>query len=110
MGARVASDEIIFPCFTVLPMGFSWSLFLAQHIHLDLARGALEKTDAQVIADDAATVCFGDDQDSRMGCFVYVDNIGVLGTQADQVDALWRTWWLSWRPRSCKRMRGQRRL
>ena len=66
-------------------MGFSWSLFLAQHINLGMTEGALGDADAQVITDDADTMVFGDTD--RLGYFVYVDNIGVLGLEPGRVDA-----------------------
>ena len=65
-------------------MGFSWSLFLAQHINLGKTEEALGEG-AQAVTDDADTMVF--EGTDALGYFVYVDNIGVLGLEPGRVDA-----------------------
>ena len=79
----VSRDEMIYPCFSVLPMGFSWSLYLAQNANESLAGDAGLLADATLIADRGAPLVLGP---GKLGYYVYVDNVGVVGTSAEAVD------------------------
>ncbi len=68
-------DQILFPCFKVVPMGWSWALFLANEAVLNIAsRGSVW---AEGILREKKVTPQLDEYRSLLG--VYVDNITVIG-------------------------------
>ena len=72
----------VFPCFRVLPMGFSWSFYLAQEAHRFIASGALTNTH---FAQDCRPVPHLS-QGSGGACVIYADNATHLGSDPDSVN------------------------
>ena len=78
---RVAQHVRLVPCLRVLPMGWSWSLYIAQCVHecriarlgIDRSLFVMDKRPGASIADDVSRVA------------VYVDNHMVMGHDSSDV-------------------------
>ena len=81
MGADFGDDTMIYPCCTTLPMGWSHSAYLAQtaHEHLINTRTTLRPADRIVAGNDFLA--------DRIRHSVYIDDMGVMGTDPAEVDA-----------------------
>ena len=69
------------PVIKVLPMGFSWSFFLVQHLHTQIALGALGKDEKCLFLEGQPPPSFANDDVCIMP---YCDNIHSLCTSGDR--------------------------
>ena len=69
------------PVIKVLPMGFSWSFFLVQHLHTQIALGALGKDEKGLFLEGQPPPSFANDDVCIMP---YCDNIHSLCTSGDR--------------------------
>ena len=73
-------DSLVWPGIAVLPMGFSWSLFLAQLINEDVVVTTPLMGGTQKLVDRGEPcVLTGEGEGWRRSFYVYVDNLGILG-------------------------------
>eukprot|EP00959_Pyramimonas_sp_CCMP1952_P218752 4574479-Pyramimonas_sp.AAC.1 len=82
-GQDIAGREGVHPCLVVLPMGWSWSFWLAQRAHLEMLRRAAVPDDR--IALGAWPLPPLTSGPAELPCS---DNINVLGVKADEVTEL----------------------
>jgi hypothetical protein len=71
------------PCITVLPMGFSWSFYLVQHIHESTALSSLGLGRDHVVLDSSPAPDFSPHTILTMP---YCDNVHCIGDDAVTVD------------------------
>ena len=74
-------DTAWYPCLKALPMGFSWSLFFAQHAishQVDRAAEGLPRLDSPHTVVSLGPEC-------PISTYTYVDNVGVVGTDGKTV-------------------------
>jgi len=78
VGLHHLGDVSVFPCSRTLPMGFSWSVFLAQqaHEHLITTRLGWSKSDFISRSNDS--------QLNRPRFSVYIDDLGLFSTDQQQ--------------------------
>jgi hypothetical protein len=67
------------PCLRVLPMGHTWSLFFAQECNTSMVHRTLNTEDLAASKDKLV-------YPGRVINFVYVDNVGIIGCSADEVN------------------------
>ena len=79
----VAPETRIFPCMAVVPMGWTWAVHFVQLIHEGVLQEAVG--DDVVIAKD---VVASPGLEGNCIAFLYVDNIIVQGTSAEEVDGV----------------------
>ena len=78
------SEGLVWPCVAALPMGFSWSLWLAQEINRAQVLSAGMPTESELNAHSMD--CSFERHKERV--VVYVDNIAVFGLDAETVDKI----------------------
>ena len=78
---RLRSDDLITPCLRVLPMGWSWSLFLAQMSHEEVGR-SVGQSDKDLIQDRSAVEPLGPHGIKHAK---YVDNFLIVGHDPQEV-------------------------
>ena len=81
-GCPVSGDEWVWPACACLPMGFSWSVYFAQQVALQNVSHVDGFSLEDSLQDDIPDRCISD----RLRFFVYIDNIGVIGKNADEVN------------------------
>ena len=81
-GVPVSGDEWVWPACACLPMGFSWSVYFAQQVALQKVSHVDGFSLEDSLQDDIPDRCISD----RLRFFVYIDNIGVIGKNADEVN------------------------
>ncbi|CAK0900553.1 unnamed protein product [Prorocentrum cordatum] len=82
-GQEFAGRERVHPCLVVLPMGWSWSFWLVQRIHLEMLRRAAVPDDRIALgAWPLPSLTSGPVE------LPYSDNINVLGVRAEEVTEL----------------------
>ena len=80
-------EEAWFPCIGALPMGFSWSLFLAQKINEYRVSQSEKLKGTTAVCDRGGPMLLGPGRPPSH--YVYVDNLGVMGVvEADVANAL----------------------
>jgi hypothetical protein len=84
-GRKVEVDEWLFPCAGSLPMGHSWSLFFAQDAVENVLRRSDLLREARLWNDASGGISLREALSSSLWKYVYVDNVGVLGTDPSQV-------------------------
>ena len=84
-GTLVESSDSVWPCLAVAPMGWTWSLYFAQSINCDHVSDAVRPFSAQAVNAELPAVHL-DGVDRRLAFFVYVDNVGILGTNPKEVE------------------------
>ena len=82
-GCRLAGDTPVYPCWAVLPMGFSWSLYFAQAANAQLAAQVLGTTPCRGLSDRGPTVVLRPAAGIIKEHYVYVDNWGCLCSDED---------------------------
>ena len=82
-GVPCKADDWIWPACACLPMGFAWSVFLAQDVALTqvLLIGRFDESD--VLHDMSSDVTL-----DRPRVFVYIDNVGIIGKCKKEVSSL----------------------
>ena len=82
-GEVVEWSDLVWPCLAALPMGFSWSLFLAQDATtLQTESSACLATSRRIEDRNGAVVICAE---HPLAHYVYVDNVGALGTSEEGV-------------------------
>ncbi|CAE7710367.1 ANK1 [Symbiodinium sp. CCMP2592] len=75
-------EGMIFPCFRVVPMGWSWAMYWAQRVHqIQALRGSGLSPDRLLVADRPAPSL----ADGQPLIIAYADNLNVAGTCPEQV-------------------------
>ena len=96
-GKFVGPLDPVFPCAGSLCQGFSWSLYLAQKANEYLTKSTPLLAQARLLHDrsDPLVLHVGHIDGEADHCYVYVDNLGVIGTDhvriVEAMDALRRT-------------------
>ena len=83
-GRAVSPSDVIFPCLAVLPMGHTWSLYFAQRVSEHQVGGTEVLSKSPPLRGDGMSVALT--PESPVTFFVYVDNIGVIGTDEKLVN------------------------
>ena len=87
-GVRLDALDPVFPCAGSLCQGFSWSLYFAQRTNEYIA-GRVDPLADSVLANDRSgpmTLVVGREHGVSSHFYVYVDNLGVVGTERLHVD------------------------
>ena len=85
-GVVLGQDNEVFPCARALPMGFSWSLWIAQRINEHRMSLCPCLENSELIADNLPPAVFTAEKDSLdTSHFVCVDNLGVLSKDVGEV-------------------------
>jgi len=88
-GQRLEPSDAVAPCFSSLPMGHTWSLYFCQAVGEHLSSIALSGTGHLLASDRKQPVVLDKSPDkmpkgavqvSGQFNYVYVDNLGVLGS------------------------------
>ena len=74
-GQPIDPDTWIYPACACVPMGFSWSVFLAQSVAIQKVISISGFTEDKALQEDNPDRLLGDD----IRFFAYIDNIGVIG-------------------------------
>jgi hypothetical protein len=83
-GDLVGPDERIYPCLAVLPMGHTWSLYYAQNVSEHQTSSVPDLAGCRPMRGDGSSSVLADP--SELTYFVYVDNIGVIGSDPVRVE------------------------
>ncbi|CAK0897018.1 unnamed protein product, partial [Prorocentrum cordatum] len=83
-GASVAQDEFVHPCLRALPMGFTWSLFFAQRAVQNAVYKVPRLCPENALENRSCNTVF-DTKGMSLAHYVSVDNVGVLGLEANEV-------------------------
>ena len=78
---ELVNMKTVFPCLRVLPLGFSWALYLAQEVHKTIFARACEGV--PVILDRKAGVTLEGEDTAAL---IYADNANHAGRIAEKVD------------------------
>lgn len=78
---RTSAQQLLYPCFRVVPMGWSWALFFAQEAVLRISGNNSPWNDG-ILREKKVTPQL---MDHRTLLGVYVDNITILGADRDDV-------------------------
>ena len=88
-GKKLMPHDLVWPCAGSLCQGFSWSLFFAQRANEFLCSKVSPLADAKLARDRGAPVVLrvGKGIVTSPHYYVYVDNLGVLDTDAENVNS-----------------------
>lgn len=78
LGLSQFGSDLVYPCCMTLPMGFSWSVFLAQQAHEHMIY-----TGTSILRSDAITRS-SDSLVDRVRHSIYIDDLGIFGTDQDE--------------------------
>ena len=86
-GVKLSALDAVFPCAGSLCQGFSWSLYFAQRANEYIAGRVDPLADSRLANDRSGpmTLVIGQDIAVNSHFYVYVDNLGVVGTDEGQV-------------------------
>ena len=86
-GKFVGPLDAVFPCAGSLCQGFSWSLYFAQKANEYLAKSTPLLAQARLLHDrgDPLVLRVGHDAQEADHFYVYVDNLGVIGTDHERI-------------------------
>eukprot|EP00438_Fugacium_kawagutii_P016537 Skav227298 [mRNA] locus=scaffold2645:95140:99516:- [translate_table: standard] len=86
-GRLLGPLDPVFPCAGSLCQGFSWSLYFAQRANESVCRSMPLLADAGLVNDRGGPLVLrvGSMVDDKPHFYVYVDNLGVVGTDAQHV-------------------------
>ena len=82
-GQILMGNAKLYPYLTVLPMGFSWAVWLAQRVNQKMAMEGVPRG-LEVVEFGPKPVVLG--LDSEVAIYVYADIIGVIGIDKQKVD------------------------
>eukprot|EP00959_Pyramimonas_sp_CCMP1952_P127177 2660314-Pyramimonas_sp.AAC.1 len=88
-GTKVRASTAIYPCWQVLPMGFSWSLYFAQRANEEVSRRSSALLWEPSLSDHGPPLVFapgGPPKEVRH--YVYVDNLGVFSLFSELVSGV----------------------
>ncbi|CAK0880972.1 unnamed protein product, partial [Prorocentrum cordatum] len=98
-GARLGCDTLVFPCIGALPMGFSWSLFLAQDANEERVvrsdpwpGGDTAVSERVLMSDRGPPLVVEVEPGLHGGAYVYVDNMGVLAPSEGLAKSALESW------------------
>eukprot|EP00971_Amphidinium_carterae_P339509 6477355-Amphidinium_carterae.1 len=75
----------VWPCFTAVPMGWKWAMYIAQRIHTKICLEGSGLDSDRVMEEGVIPDVLGT---TTPMILPYVDNLNVLGTSADVVDSI----------------------
>lgn len=78
-----ADDTMVSPCVNVLPMGFSWSFYLVQHIHQHAVLRSLDITEGELFLDARPPPLL---HEGSIYSMPYCDNIHCLSLERDRCE------------------------
>ena len=81
-GGLGSYDDMIYPQFGVVPMGWSWAMFFAQRVHQTQALFASGLGMSRVLAEGLPAPSLDDGEPCILA---YADNLNVIGTDKDRV-------------------------
>eukprot|EP00439_Symbiodinium_sp_Y106_P076622 s190_g15.t2 len=86
-GKFVGPLDAVFPCAGSLCQGFSWSLYFAQRANEYLSKSIPMLAQARLLHDrsDPLVIHVGQAENDADHFYVYVDNLGVIGTEHDRI-------------------------
>ncbi|CAK0856481.1 unnamed protein product, partial [Prorocentrum cordatum] len=88
-GAKAQASTAIYPCWQVLPMGFSWSLYFAQRANEEVSRRGSPPLREPGLSDHGPPLVFAPDRAPReIRHYVYVDNLGVFSLFSELVSGV----------------------
>ncbi|CAK0867094.1 unnamed protein product [Prorocentrum cordatum] len=98
-GTRLGCDTLVFPCIGALPMGFSWSLFLAQDANEERVvrsdpwpGGDVAISERVLMSDRGPPLVVEVEPGLHGGAYVYVDNMGVLAPSEGLAKSALESW------------------
>ncbi|CAK0899857.1 unnamed protein product [Prorocentrum cordatum] len=98
-GTRLGCDTLVFPCIGALPMGFSWSLFLAQDANEERVvrsdpwpGGDVAISERVLMSDRGPPLVVEVVPGLHGGAYVYVDNMGVLAPSEGLAKSALESW------------------
>ncbi|CAK0845234.1 unnamed protein product [Prorocentrum cordatum] len=88
-GTKVQTSTAIYPCWQVLPMGFSWSLYFAQRANEEVSRRSSALLRGPGLSDHGPPLVFAPGRASQeVRHYVYVDNLGVFSLFSELVSGV----------------------
>ncbi|CAK0831182.1 unnamed protein product [Prorocentrum cordatum] len=88
-GAKVQTSTAIYPCWQVLPMGFSWSLYFAQRANEEVSRRSSALLWGPSLSDHGPPLVFAPGRASQeVRHYVCVDNLGVFSLFSELVSGV----------------------
>ncbi|CAE7731551.1 unnamed protein product [Symbiodinium sp. CCMP2592] len=85
-GSRLRSHDVVYPMPGSLCMGFSWSLYFCQRINENQLREVFGPDRTRLISDRGPPAVFTRGSPAAMRQYVYVDNLGVISSDRQQVE------------------------
>ena len=85
-GVRLSAGSLVYPAPGSLCMGFTWSLFFAQRISEKLMSEVIPLHNSTLASDRGESMYFDLSKKDSVRHYVYVDNLGILSTDADLVE------------------------
>ncbi|CAK0868534.1 unnamed protein product, partial [Prorocentrum cordatum] len=88
-GIKVQTSTAIYPCWQVLPMGFSWSLYFAQRANEEVSRRSGALLRGPSLSDHGPPLVFAPGRaPQEVRHYVYVDNLGVFSLFSELVSGV----------------------
>ncbi|CAK0809789.1 unnamed protein product [Prorocentrum cordatum] len=88
-GAKVQTSTAIYPCWQVLPMGFSWSLYFAQRANEEVSRRSSALLWGPSLSDHGPPLVLAPGRaPQEVRHYVYVDNLGVFSLFSELVSGV----------------------
>ncbi|CAK0807877.1 unnamed protein product, partial [Prorocentrum cordatum] len=88
-GTKVQTSTAIYPCWQVLPTGFSWSLYFAQRANEEVSRRSSALLRGPGLSDHGPPLVFAPGRASQeVRHYVYVDNLGVFSLFSELVSGV----------------------
>ena len=84
-GKTLAAEDVVYPCASSFPMGFSWSLFFAQGAGEKACQTAAEVQGKEPRRDCRGPAVFKANAEDDMEHYQYVDNLGLFGNKLASV-------------------------
>eukprot|EP00971_Amphidinium_carterae_P344327 6484649-Amphidinium_carterae.1 len=81
----LSGSDCVWPCFTAVPMGWKWAMYIAQRIHTKICLEGSGLGDDCILEEGVIPGVLGDDTPYLLP---YVDNLNVLGTSEAVVNSL----------------------
>ncbi|CAK0819305.1 unnamed protein product, partial [Prorocentrum cordatum] len=88
-GTKVQTSTAIYPCWQVLPTGFSWSLYFAQRANEEVSRRSSALLRGPGLSDHGPPLVFAPGRASQeVRHYVHVDNLGVFSLFSELVSGV----------------------
>ena len=82
LGGLGSYDDMVYPQFGVVPMGWSWAMFFAQRVHQNQALISSGLGMSRILAEGLPAPSLDDGEPCILA---YADNLNVIGTDKDRV-------------------------